>query len=340
VTDALLTIGDFARRTGLTERALRLYGDRGLLEPREIDPQTGYRRYDEDQIDDGRLVAMLRAIEMPLAEIEAVLDAAPEDRSAAVGRYWYRFERELDRRRRAVSAVRTHTEEEDAGMTRADRALERAEAEGAFAAIAELALIDDAVESAEAHREAMKTAYWQQKDLALTVALAYAGTSRMLSMATHLESDAAYAARSEAKAMMYDLASFSWPGWDEPGIEIAPTDAAAGLAAARSNLAMAIDLEKPDLAVSRAHWMLGAHLMTAGENAEAGEHFERAAVFASKAGADVEVDLSRAFGSLAALAGGAGSEADLEAALDVLSEHEHGPDFADQVTTARRVVGV
>ena len=53
MTKALLTIGEFARRTGLTERALRLYGDRGLLEPREIDPQTGYRRYGEDQIDDG-----------------------------------------------------------------------------------------------------------------------------------------------------------------------------------------------------------------------------------------------------------------------------------------------
>jgi len=183
VTDAPLTIGEFARRTGLTERALRLYGDGGLLEPKAIDPRTGYRRYGEDQIDDGRLVAMLRAIEMPLAEIETVLAAEPEERSATVGRYWYRFERELDRRRRAVSAVRTHTEEEDAGMTKADRALERAAAEGAFAAIAELALIDDAVDSAEAHREAMKAAYWQQKDLTLTVALAYAGTSRMLSMA-------------------------------------------------------------------------------------------------------------------------------------------------------------
>jgi hypothetical protein len=225
-------------------------------------------------------------------------------------------------------------------MTNADRALERAEAGGAFAAIAELALIDDAVTGAEAHREAMKTAYWEQKDLTLAVALAYAGTSRMLSMAGHLDDDAAYAARSEAKAMMYDLASFSWPGWDEPGIDISPTDAAAGLSAARSNLAMALELEKPDLAVSRAHWMLGAHLLTAGAHGAARDAFDQATAFASKAGADADADLSRAFGALCSIAGGTGTDEVLDAVLAELAAHEHGADFVDQVTTARRVIGV
>lgn len=225
-------------------------------------------------------------------------------------------------------------------MSVAERALERAASEGAFGAIAELAVVDDPAESAAAHRAAMKAAYWEHRDLTLAVAVAYAGTSRLAAMAAHLDGDAAYAARSEAKAMMYDLASFSWPGWDEPGIEISSTDAAAGRAAARSNLVLALELEKPDLAVSRAHWMLGAHLLTAGEHAAATEEFAAAVTNATSAGAEVEADLAAAFRALTALAAGTGDEAALAAMLDALSGHEHGPDFVDQVTTARRVLGV
>ena len=39
----LLAIGQFARLTGLTVRAVRHYGELGLLQPAYVDPETGYR---------------------------------------------------------------------------------------------------------------------------------------------------------------------------------------------------------------------------------------------------------------------------------------------------------
>ena len=41
----MMSIGDFARASGLTAKALRLYDETGLLEPAEVDEFTGYRWY-------------------------------------------------------------------------------------------------------------------------------------------------------------------------------------------------------------------------------------------------------------------------------------------------------
>jgi hypothetical protein len=45
--DTLYSIGDLARRTGLSVRTIRFYSDRGLLPPTSRSP-AGYRRYDLD----------------------------------------------------------------------------------------------------------------------------------------------------------------------------------------------------------------------------------------------------------------------------------------------------
>ena len=42
-TSELMTIGRFARITGLTVKALRHYDEVGLLRPAAVDPETGYR---------------------------------------------------------------------------------------------------------------------------------------------------------------------------------------------------------------------------------------------------------------------------------------------------------
>ncbi len=46
----LMTIGAFAERTRLSPKALRLYGQLGLLPPARTDPGSGYRFYSEDQV--------------------------------------------------------------------------------------------------------------------------------------------------------------------------------------------------------------------------------------------------------------------------------------------------
>jgi DNA-binding transcriptional MerR regulator len=79
-----MSIGEFARRTLLTPKALRLYDRIGLLRPETKDPATGYRRYTTDQVRKGQLIGLLRAAGLSLAEIGPVLEDADTDIGAAV----------------------------------------------------------------------------------------------------------------------------------------------------------------------------------------------------------------------------------------------------------------
>jgi DNA-binding transcriptional MerR regulator len=71
--EAMFTIGEFARMTRLTAKALRIYDDTGLLRPAEVDRSSGYRRYRADQLQTARLIGLLRAADVGLAEIARVL---------------------------------------------------------------------------------------------------------------------------------------------------------------------------------------------------------------------------------------------------------------------------
>jgi DNA polymerase-3 subunit beta len=62
-------IGEVARASGLSVSALRFYDGAGVLVPVEVDPATGYRRYADDQLRAARLIAGLRRVGMPVAEI-------------------------------------------------------------------------------------------------------------------------------------------------------------------------------------------------------------------------------------------------------------------------------
>ena len=104
--DGLLTIGVFARRSRLSPKALRLYDERGVLTPAHVDEDSGYRRYAESQLETARLVASLRRLEMPLAEVAAVV-AAPESRRAdLVERYWATVEQRFAHQRQLAAHLR------------------------------------------------------------------------------------------------------------------------------------------------------------------------------------------------------------------------------------------
>jgi effector-binding domain-containing protein len=71
----LLAIGRFARLTGLTVRAVRHYGELGLLQPAYVDPETGYRYFAPEQMGDAEAIRRLRFLELALDEIREILDA-------------------------------------------------------------------------------------------------------------------------------------------------------------------------------------------------------------------------------------------------------------------------
>ena len=70
-----LSIGAFADMTRLSIKALRLYDQLDILQPRHVDPQSGYRFYEQDQLPRARMIRVMREMDMPLATIRQVLAA-------------------------------------------------------------------------------------------------------------------------------------------------------------------------------------------------------------------------------------------------------------------------
>jgi len=68
-----MPIGEFASASRLSQKALRLYGEKGLLAPSWVDPSSGYRYYRVEQLQAATLIALLRRAGMSIAEIRAFL---------------------------------------------------------------------------------------------------------------------------------------------------------------------------------------------------------------------------------------------------------------------------
>jgi DNA-binding transcriptional MerR regulator len=85
---SLLSIGEFARLSRLSPKALRLYDELGLLPPARVDPDSGYRWYEPDQLEPARLVAALRQLGMPLAGIKVIISSEPGDAAGQVATFW------------------------------------------------------------------------------------------------------------------------------------------------------------------------------------------------------------------------------------------------------------
>ena len=70
---ALLSIGELARRTGLTVKTVRFYADRGIMPPAGRSP-AGHRRWDAAAVARLELVRTLRELGLDLATIRRVVD--------------------------------------------------------------------------------------------------------------------------------------------------------------------------------------------------------------------------------------------------------------------------
>ena len=100
-----LSIGEFSVRSRLSPKALRLYQELGLLEPAAVDPDTGYRSYELAQLEQAHLIALLRRIALPLAEIKAILALEPAAAARQIAIYWEGVEAEDDARRKLAGYI-------------------------------------------------------------------------------------------------------------------------------------------------------------------------------------------------------------------------------------------
>ncbi len=116
----LLSIGVFARRSRLSPKALRLYERLGLLPPAHVAPDSGYRWYRADQLAAARLVALLRRLDMPLAQISAVISAPGTVGAALVAAHWAAQEERIAGQRTLATYLRDKLSGQEGGSTMFD----------------------------------------------------------------------------------------------------------------------------------------------------------------------------------------------------------------------------
>ncbi|UCH65425.1 MAG: MerR family transcriptional regulator [Ignavibacterium sp.] len=73
------SIGEFSKITSLSIKSLRLYHEKGILAPAEVDEFTGYRYYNEADYDKARTINILKHYEFTLAEIKEIINEFDEE---------------------------------------------------------------------------------------------------------------------------------------------------------------------------------------------------------------------------------------------------------------------
>ena len=98
-----MQIGEVAERTGLTQRTIRFYEEKGILAP-PTRMEGGFRLYSDTDVDRIRNLSQLRQLLcFSLEQIKALVDAESLLGSPAAG--------DADELRQAVEVMRTHGEQ-------------------------------------------------------------------------------------------------------------------------------------------------------------------------------------------------------------------------------------
>ncbi len=215
--------------------------------------------------------------------------------------------------------------------------------QGAAAAIAWLESQPDPAAVASAFDALARHAYTHHKDIGAMLAIAQAGIEYALRTSLEVaedDADLAFALSGHAKTINYNLSANTWPGWADEGIAITPEQQALGYQAAHKNLELAEILDKGDLALGRAYWLIGAHELAAANPAAARAAFEQAGRHAAAAGQPGEARLNEGYAHLAELLADPSQPAarqGLRAALADLPQYPQGEFFARQLQTAGQV---
>jgi DNA-binding transcriptional MerR regulator len=93
----LISIGRFARLTGLSVGALRHYDEHGILAPASVNPETSYRMYRRDQVETALLIGLLRGMDMPLDEVRSFIAADADEQRRRLDLHRARIQARADR---------------------------------------------------------------------------------------------------------------------------------------------------------------------------------------------------------------------------------------------------
>jgi hypothetical protein len=124
--------------------------------------------------------------------------------------------------------------------------------------------------------------YWEGRDLPAAVFVAQRAIAYCLIRASLVAGENPAVSRQlegAASRIAFNLASSTWPGWDEPGIRITPEQRELGWASARLAVRISEKLNVGPAGLGNGYWMLGAHELAAGAYEDATASFRRAALF-------------------------------------------------------------
>ena len=106
--------------------------------------------------------------------------------------------------------------------------------------------------------------YWKARSTEQMIHFANAGIHYCLAKACAddgIEDDSAREIRFAAKRMATNAASFTWIGWEEPGVAISAEQMRQGLAFARYSVRQLHELDPTDAQLAFSYWFLAAHLI-------------------------------------------------------------------------------
>lgn len=215
-----------------------------------------------------------------------------------------------------------------------------------FAAINYIRSQDDPFTITATFSDLIGHLYWEDKDLAGVIAMGRAGIQFGLAASVEAEAEDPEAAKeilSKVRTLAFNVASYSWPGWDEAGIKPNDTDVALGYDSAKVGVRLIEEMDEEPIKFARAFWMLGAHQLAAGKSARAEQSFSLSAGYADTASSRSENLLARAFNILARAQSESGAvdlSGEMEGVKAELGQEEHGAEFVNQVDTAARVFGI
>lgn len=107
------TVGELAKKAGVSARVLRHYDKIGLLKPSRIS-ESGYRLYTDADLEKIQRIAALRWLDLPLADIQKVMQMEqPDEIHAALCRQKKRFLEEIERLQQIVRAIEKMESQED-----------------------------------------------------------------------------------------------------------------------------------------------------------------------------------------------------------------------------------
>lgn len=106
----MLSIGQMSRACGVSVKTLHHYDRIGLLRPQRIDGDSGYRYYDETQIQRMLLISRLKRYEFSLSDIGALLEE-PGRLGVELDRQRLRLERQAEHLDTVIREVRHHMEQ-------------------------------------------------------------------------------------------------------------------------------------------------------------------------------------------------------------------------------------